>query len=172
MLITKHKMVLTIWFAPPYISQHSRIRLGRYGFMCFALPRGTCICPYCSAASDWVSMILSFAFEVKTHNVSNSFVNLCSHLDYSNTKWDFLDVVKRPGALTRHMIIKKCIDDMQILQALCGYVSAAGFSSLLKGYFMNAQDHQIVFSLGRYIRLGLKSMRLLKPSSLSPWQLL
>lgn len=65
-----------------------------------------------------------FAFDVRIH----SFVNVVLILDYSNTKWTFLDGVKNSGAPPpRSVIVQQCIRDMQVLEALCDYVSGCYF---------------------------------------------
>ena len=60
----------------------------------------------------------------------HSFVFLkCKFLDffnyYRNTKWKFLDGVKNSGAPPpRSVIVQQCIRDLNVLKALCDYVSS------------------------------------------------
>lgn len=70
----------------------------------------------------------TFNFEVKSHNLAIRFVNLGFHLHYRNTKWKFLDGVKNLGAPPpRSVIVQQCIRDMQVLEALCDYVSSCKY---------------------------------------------
>uniref|UniRef100_A0A2P2MAY2 Uncharacterized protein At3g06530 n=1 Tax=Rhizophora mucronata TaxID=61149 RepID=A0A2P2MAY2_RHIMU len=55
---------------------------------------------------------------------THAFVRVVQLIDTRNSKWKFLDGVKVSGApLPRSVVVRQCIRDMGVLEALCGYAS-------------------------------------------------